>query len=84
MTEPLDPTKWPKWQYHLTLPATMVATPDAEAALPDGYRDVPFSDEEKAAALLAQATRAQSQKDADLAAMQHDIEQPVEPHRRRR
>ena len=79
----LDPTKWPKWQYHLTLPATMVATPEAEAALPDGYRDIPYSDEEKAAALLAATSKAQSQKDADLAKMQHDMEQPATPARRR-
>lgn len=77
--EPLDPTKWPKWKYHLTLPPTMVATPDAEAALQDGYRDRPFSEDEVVAFMRAERDAEDRAKDASLKRMERELTTPVAP-----
>lgn len=47
MADPFDPTRWPCWRFHVTLEPVMVHTPEEEAELPEGYRDRPYSDEEK-------------------------------------
>ena len=36
-----EPQYYPKWKYHATQPARIVASPEAETALGDGWVDSP-------------------------------------------
>lgn len=46
----LDKTQWPRWLYHASLEAVMVASPEEAAQLPEGYREQPYTEEEREAA----------------------------------
>ena len=46
MDEPLDPTQWPRYVFHHTKDPVCVATPEAEAALGEGWRRTQYTPDE--------------------------------------
>lgn len=68
MAEPFDPTLWPCWRFHVTLAPVMVQTPEEEAALPEGYRNRPYSEEE-------QYAHAKAEKEAVVQAHKSEVEE---------
>ena len=49
--------KWPAYRFHPTLPPVCVANEEEEKALPEGYRDKTWTEEEADAWTKAQAAR---------------------------
>lgn len=77
MADPVDPTLWPCWRFHVTLAPVMVHTPEEEAALPAGYRNRPFSAEEQRDYVRAEREAlAQTHKD-EVEELEERLSQPV-------
>lgn len=75
MADVLDPTQWPRYMFHLTEPPRLVATPEAEEALGEGWRRTPYSDEDKLA-LLRTDVQARKERGVQVAV---GMETPVTP-----
>jgi hypothetical protein len=73
MADVLDPTQWPRYMFHTTEPPRLVGTPDAEAALDEGWKRTPYSDDEKLA-LLRTDVQARKERGVQVAA---GMETPV-------
>lgn len=77
MADPVDPTLWPCWRFHVTLAPVMVHTPEEEADLPTGYRDRPFSaDEQYQHAKAEQEAVVQAHKD-EVEELEERLSQPI-------
>jgi len=78
MPEALDPTQWPRWCYHVALDPVMVATPDEEAELPEGYRPLtPFTPEERTAHAKAVEEAATSAHKREVARLEQVLVTPA-------
>lgn len=74
----LESLTYPRWLHHLFLEPVLVETLEAAQALPRGYREVPYGEEDRAEA-QARSVEAQAEAKAEeRAALRRAVEEPIE------
>lgn len=74
----LEALTYPRWLHHLFLEPVLVSTLAEAQALPKGYREVPYGEEDRAEA-QARSVEAQAEtKAAERDRLRRAVEEPIE------
>jgi hypothetical protein len=73
----LEALTYPRWLHHLFLEPVLVSTLEEAQALPKGYREVPYGEEDRAAAQARSVEAHEQAAQEERAALHRAVEEPI-------